>query len=49
MNGNLADYQKMFDCLDVMFVDIITPSGDILAVNKEVISRLRYSKDEADR
>lgn len=45
MNGNLADYQKMFDCLDVMLF-IITPSGDILAVNKAVVSRLGYSKDE---
>lgn len=45
MNGNLADYQKMFDCLDVMLF-IITPKGDILAVNTAVIKRLGYSREE---
>ena len=45
MNGNLADYQKMFDCLDVMLF-IISPDGIILAINKAVTKRLGYSRED---
>ena len=45
MNGNLPDYQKIFDCLSVMLF-IITHDGTILAVNKSVLKRLCYQRDE---
>lgn len=45
MNGNLSDYQKIFDCLDVMLC-IISPGGTILAINTAVIRRLCYSREE---
>lgn len=45
MNGNLLDYQKIFDCLDVMLF-IISPSGIILAINSSVSRRLGYSRED---
>lgn len=45
MNGDLQDYQKLFDAIDAM-VFIITNTGNILACNRAVTTKLGYSKEE---
>ena len=45
MNGDLQDYQKLFDSIDVM-VFVIRYDGTILAHNNTVTRRLGYSRDE---
>lgn len=45
MNGNLLDYHKLFDALHVMLF-VVQCDGTILAVNKAVIKRLGYTKEE---
>lgn len=45
MNGDLGDYQKLFDAIGTM-VYIITTSGIILAVNREVIRKTGYERSE---
>ena len=45
MNGDLHDYQKLFDAIDVM-VFVISPGGIILACNRAVTTRLGYLKEE---
>lgn len=45
MNGDLRDYQKLFDAIAVM-VFVITWEGEILAFNKMVTQRLEYAKEE---
>lgn len=45
MNGDLLDYQKLFDAISVMTF-VITHSGEILAANHAVLERLGYSRDE---
>ena len=45
MNGDLHDYQKLFDAINVMAF-VVTFSGEILAVNHEAIARLGYTRDE---
>ena len=45
MNGDLLDYQKLFDAISVMTF-VITNSGEILAANHAVLERLGYSRDE---
>lgn len=45
MNGDLSDYQKLFDAISVMAF-VITRSGNILAANHAVMERLGYAKAE---
>lgn len=45
MNGNIADYVKIIDAIDVM-VWIIKEDGTIIAINNQITKRLGYSRDE---
>ena len=45
MNGDLHDYQKLFDAVSAM-VFVITYDGIILAVNRSVMDKLGYSRTE---
>ena len=45
MNGELRDYQRLFDAISAM-VFVITYRGDILSVNSAVVSNLGYSRSE---
>lgn len=45
MNGNISDYIKLIDAIDVM-VWIIKEDGTIIAVNSQILKRLGYSHDE---
>ena len=45
MNGNITDYVKLIDAIDIM-VWIIKEDGTIIAVNSQVIKRLGYSYEE---
>lgn len=45
MNGNISDYVKLIDAIDVM-VWIIKEDGTIIAVNSQIVNRLGYSREE---
>lgn len=45
MNGNLNDYHRLFDSIDAMLF-VVRFDGTILAVNRTVIDRLGYKRDE---
>lgn len=45
MNGDILDYHKLFDALHVMLF-VIQCDGTIIAVNKAVVNRLGYSREE---
>ncbi len=45
MNGNLQDYHKLFDALHVMLF-VIQCDGTIIAVNKAVLNRLGYTRED---
>lgn len=45
MNGDILDYHKLFDALHVMLF-VIQCDGTIIAVNKAVVTRLGYNRED---